>query len=354
MIERLHVEPGFFAEAEALRAAIDVSFDRPYAEDYAWQVFHVPRLYSYLRARPERLAPAALVERFAERLRGWAAARMGLSPSGPPILHLMMEGHSLSLHSDFHNGAFGWVFSLTRWDQRRFAGGETLLLNDGVPSYKMHQAHGEALYTLVPPRFGQLLVFDDRIVHATETIRGALDPREGRLALVGHLRASAIAVEGALAPPEAREPILALLGRLAGEPRNEVQGTATYRLRVGADGAVISVEPLVQALVTQATGYGPSPLVEAAHTRLDAAVAQLRFPAAAAPSTITFAVLLPVPSLKPIRITAPARPGAAPSLPGTFPLEVSVVADQVVVTGEPPMWPPSLRAQFEDAIAEAL
>ena len=78
---------------------------------------------------------------------------------------------------------------LRGWNKDNFSGGETLLMRDGVPSYKKHHVHGEVLYELIPARFNQLLIFDDRIVHGTPVIQGNMDPLRRT---VGACRVSAV------------------------------------------------------------------------------------------------------------------------------------------------------------------
>ena len=121
-----------------MREAFDAPLRTPYAQK-------VPRHYTYLRTTPEAVFPAPLFGRFMSFLRQWCMENLGVTP-GIPNLHLMVNGCKLELHSDFHNGAWGYVYSLTRWEQRKFSGGETALLHDGIPSYKKHHAHGDALY----------------------------------------------------------------------------------------------------------------------------------------------------------------------------------------------------------------
>jgi hypothetical protein len=357
MIARSHIAADFFDGADGLRQAFDHHFEQPYEPSFGWQYFYVPQLYSYLRARPEAVFPAPLIDRFNQRLRDWCGRNLAMTPAASPMLHVMVNGCSLSLHSDFHNGTFGYVYSLTRWEGRTFSGGETLLMNDGVANYKRHQAHGEALYQLIPPRFNQLLVFDDRIVHATQTVLGGMDPREGRVALVGHLRARGPRVEGALPEADARKTISGLLAGLK-EPAGDVQGILTVELEVAADGAVVGSEVLADGLVT-AMGYAPSETA-GLRERLLAAAAGLRFPKAEGGSTVVFAILWPLPDLTPIRIDV--RHGLSPSeararlepLLIEQPTSLEIGPEQIHLEFEAPMWVPSQRAQFESSLPAAI
>jgi hypothetical protein len=224
-----------------------------------------------------------------------------------PGLHLMMNGCKLELHSDFHNGAWGYVYSLTRWEGRQFCGGETLLLRDGVPSYKKHHVDGEILYELIAAHFNQLLVFDDRIVHGTPIIQGSMDPLEARIALVGHIRATSPLVTGSIQVTKSRRVILEVLPQLRDKIRNykDVQGTMTYRLTVAASGAVEAITALTENLVTPFSGYDHSDAVASVKSLIHQSLTGLRFPPAAGTSTLIVPVLIPLPDLRPIEFVVP-------------------------------------------------
>lgn len=382
MIQRQHIVNDFFADAESMRSAYDAKVRDAYRQSVSWQYFCAPQMYTYLRTVPQQVFPEPLFERFMQHMKGWCVDHLGLLPMGVPNLHLMVNGCTLGLHSDFQNGTWGFVYSLTRWQTRKFAGGETLLMRDGVPSYKKHHVQGEVLYELVPAQFNQLLVFDDRIVHATQTIEGSMDPLEGRIALVGHLRPTSPIVKGALDAAAARRVIFDLHRRLAEQigDYKDVQGTITFRLAVAASGKVESVTTLTNNLVTALTGYAPSTQVDEVRNIIGRAVAALKFPDAAGPSTVTAPVLVPLPDLRPIDIAVPHGGRAAmlrevlkaqlkeieaqgfriepagddfavrEPLAGTIRIEPA----RIVATFDPPMWVPSQRDQFEASLKENL
>src|SRR5262249_49430671 len=153
--------------------------------------------------------------------------------------------------------AWGYVFSLTRWDRRTFAGGETLLMRDAPPNYKRHHAQGDNFYERIPARFNQLLVFDDRLAHGTMTIEGSMDPKQAPIAMVGQIRATSRSGVGPLEEDGARAVVLACARELAERlrPYRDVQGTVAYELHIAADGSVSFLRPLTDNLVTQLTGY---------------------------------------------------------------------------------------------------
>ena len=382
MITRHHVEPSFFDGAEELRGALDARFDKPFDDPTQWSYYHAPQLSTYLRTPPRKVFPEPLFQRFVDRLSDWCMEHLGLLPIDDPTLHLMVNGCYLALHSDFHNGTYGYVFSLTRWDQRSFRGGETLLMKDGIPSYKKHFAHMTMLTELVPARFNQLLVFDDRVVHATPIIEGNMDPKEGRIAMVGHMRATGPKVKGALAGPDVRRIVAEKLPSLAERLKQwkEVQGVVAARLNVGPTGEVTSAVTLSNTLVVPVSGYAKSDAVTAAKAEIDQMLAALKFPAAADSSQVTVAILVPVPDLKPIEVTLPhslpidrALACVEPLFAGTkalgkgtakfdlagerdehgwvvrAPLDgvIRVGAGDVRASFEAPMWVPSQRMQLE-------
>ncbi|AXA91298.1 hypothetical protein [Massilia sp. YMA4] len=385
MIQRQHVVNDFFAEAEAMRSAYDLKVKDPYRQTVSWQYFCAPQMYTYLRTVPQQVIPEPLFARFMQHMKQWCIEHVGLLPMGVPNLHLMVNGCTLGLHSDFQNGTLGYVYSLTRWQTRKFAGGETLLLRDGIPSYKKHHVQGESLYELVPAQFNQLLLFDDRIVHGTQTIEGSMDPLEGRIAFVGHLRPTSPVVKGALDAAAARRVILDLQRDLAGQLKDredckDVQGTVTFRLEVGASGQVESVTVLIDHLVTAAAGYAASAPVDEVRRIVQQGIAALKFPDGAGKSTVTAAVLVPLPDLRPIEIAVPHAGRAAmlrevlraqlkeleaqgfqieqagdeflmrEPLAGTIRIE----ATRIVAAFDPPMWVPSQREHFQANLRDSL
>ena len=383
MIKRQHIVPEFFAEAEAMREALDACFKDAYDHKIHWQYFCDPRRYTYLRTTPQGVFPQAVLERFLQHLRQWCMQSLGLVPMGVPKLHLMVNGCRLGLHSDFHNGAWGYVYSLTRWQERRFSGGETLLMRDGIPSYKRHHAQDDSLYELIPAIFNQLLIFDDRIVHATPPIEGSMDPLEGRIALVGHIRASSPQVSGSLPPTVVRKVILDAMVQLRERVRTykDVQGTVTYELTIGTTGTVESATSLTDNIITPATGYAHSDAVAAVRLITQQAMSGLKFPASMGRSTVIVPVLIPLPDLRPIewviahnmprgvlRTWAQSRLGSVAGLElqgawegegegETFVVRepvagnIRIEAGQISACFDPPMWVPSQRENFQIALS---
>jgi hypothetical protein len=289
-----HVLPNFSPDGFCLRDEIDQHFAKPYEagpEHQVWNYWYVPDSYTYLRTAPEKVIARHMVDRFIEQLGRFATKRLGMDIVTWPYLSLYVEGCGQILHNDSKNGAFGYVFSLTRWDQRKFEGGETLIFreHDYWASGRFRDAGaGVAFYEKIPSHFNQLLVFDDRLIHGVPEVRGTTDPREGRIVLHGHMECKGVSVEGPLQPVleadglgHLGEVLASARAAVAAEP-GRYHGFATFALDVAADGTVTTVQPLVQRVMG---GNGPQaevPVLSALRSDLST----LRFPPQPEPSWI--------------------------------------------------------------------
>lgn len=227
------------------------------AERFVWDYWHVPGQYSYFRTHARRFFQPDLYRRFTATIRQWGGVHLGCDRISEPWLSYYIDGCRQELHTDVPQGPWAFVFSLTRWEERRFVGGETLLVGAGVLDYwndfdaKRSLEAGELL-TRLPARFNQLTVFDARVPHGVARIEGTHDPTESRVILHGWFLAPSLSVRGALHPSET-EPTIArirenwhrLLAHASG-----ITGTATWRLRVGPAGSVAVAQLVASTLVT--------------------------------------------------------------------------------------------------------
>lgn len=305
MIRRYHTVQGFFEEAEALRAAFDEHFDRPYEYSASrhdiWHYFHVPNMYTVLQTTPDKIFPPELFARFIARLQSWAVENIGVALLTEPQVHLYVDNCGQELHSDFHNGFWGYVFSLTHWDERNFFGGETLLFRDGAPNHKRHHVHGEDVYELVPPRFNQLLVFNDSIVHCVRTLKGTMAPKLGRVVITGHIMAGDPVVTGPLSVSSVKHWLRAQAPQLAAKLQGfrDVHGLITCALEVAANGAVREVSirghQLMSTTVNEAS-------VELTTRTLVDFLQRSQLPPSSAASTVVLPLIVPIPDLQPLDI----------------------------------------------------
>jgi hypothetical protein len=239
----------FFELAEDLRRVFDDRFLEPRAlhpARFLWDYWHVPDQFTYFRTYADEYFPGSLYGRFLQRVRLWGQEELGCGKFSPIWLSYYVEGCTQQLHVDASHGPWSFVYSLTRWDTRRFTGGETMLLRpDG------------SLLT-VPSRFNQWLVFDPRIPHGVTRVSGTQDPREARVVLHGWFKEPTLRCEGDLsllscqrqlerAWPELRRSL---------EWCPELEGLAVIRAEIGHDGAVEDVQVLAN-LTTPATDESP-------------------------------------------------------------------------------------------------
>jgi hypothetical protein len=289
--------PEFFAHADALREAFDAHFAHPEAHQpethQVWNYWNVPDQYTYLRTMPEKVLPPALVAALHEDLRQLAADQFGLSQVSWPYLSLYVAGCGQGLHNDATNGRLGYVYSLTRWEDRRFGGGETLIMRETpyFGSAAMTRAMAAtSFYDLVPARFNQLLVFDDRLPHAVPRIEGSMLPGEGRVVIHGHFQdgpplvAGALSADAAEAAIAVNRPALDDLVRTAGRG---LGGLLTLRLAVGGRGMVQGCDVLLDRLLPLAPdAAAPADAIAA----VVAAVWDWQFPPAGRDSRVVVAV----------------------------------------------------------------
>ncbi len=300
MNERYEILDGFFADAEPMRAQVDRHFSEPMShgpQHQVWNYWYVPETYTYLRTVPEKVIEPALVQAFVARLSALAFERYGLGRVFWPYLSVYVAGCVQGLHNDSGGGRLGYVYSLTRWTERSFSGGETLLFRDQPyfgSAAMTRPAATQSFYDLVPPVFNRLLVFDDRVPHAVPRIEGGMDPRAGRIVLHGHFAEAGIHVEGALKPEQVQGPLTEGFQALAGlmaHAEKVAHGLVSLRLVVIPDGTVAGVQPLLDRLLPT----GPTAIAGLGQLFAEG-LGRIRFPPAEDGS----------------RITVPIKVGAAP------------------------------------------
>lgn len=298
-----HLVADFSPDAEALRACIDRHFSNPIqAGDghQVWDYWHVPNLYTYLRTSPDKVIDRVLVDAFHARLQSFALRYLGMDHVTWPRLSLYVEGCGQALHNDSRNGAIGYVYSLTRWDERRFSGGETMIFReqDYWASGRFREAGaGRHFYETIPGPFNQLLLFDDRLIHGVAPVRGVADPREARLVLHGHISVGGMSIEGGLeqlmasdesgGAPEGLARMLGAVKAIVTAHKGLFHGFVTCAVQIDADGAVREVRPLVQRVLATTGPRVADPVVQ----QVLEAVRAVRFAPAPLPSRITLPVL---------------------------------------------------------------
>lgn len=228
---------------------------------FVWDYWHVPGQYTYFRTHARRFFRPDLYRRFTAAVRQWGDAQLGCARISEPWLSYYIDGCRQELHTDVPHGPWAFVFSLTRWDERRFTGGETLLAGADMLDYwtgfdAIRPLEADELLARLPARFNQLTVFDARVPHGVAQVEGTRDPTQSRVVVHGWFLEPSLSVRGALSPNEAA-PIVAQVrdawrGLLAGA--GGLTGIATWRLRVGPDGSVVVADLVADTLVATAVG----------------------------------------------------------------------------------------------------
>ncbi|MFA1550218.1 hypothetical protein [Actinomadura chokoriensis] len=227
---------------------------------------------------------------------------LGCDRISEPWLSYYIDGCRQELHTDVPRGPWAFVYSLTRWDERRFIGGETLLLGPEVLDYwngfdADRPLEADKLLVRVPALFNQLTVFDARIPHGVARVEGTHDPAQSRVVVHGWFLTPAPSIRGALRPAETApeiariradwrgllaSPVTGAGGRAAGT--GAVTGLAVWRLRVAAEGAVTAVRLVADTLVsTVADSRRPESLLDDMRHRLQRA----EFPGSSGETVIT-------------------------------------------------------------------
>ena len=236
----------------------------------------MPGEYTHLRTPAWLYFPPKLYQRFHQRLVWWGRRVLGCHDVSPPWLSVYVEGCEQQPHVDAPHGPWAFVYSLTHWGNHGWSGGRTVL----------HQRPR----TFIAPRFNQLAVFDPRVLHGVERVRGVLDPRKGRLVIHGWFVQPRPFIEGPLSTKALAagiENVGATLQPLL-QSGLEVRGMVSLGFKVTTAGAVTELKTLTDNTTSP-------PREERARLRLLStlrrAVWGLRFPKARAGSRVTLPVV---------------------------------------------------------------
>ena len=267
-VRRLCVVPDFFAQAAEMRAVFDERVGRRRSvakESFVWDYWHIPGQYTYLRTFGDRYFPEPLGGAFLSRLRAWGRDVLGCGAITPPWLSYYVEGCVQELHADVPHGPWAYVFSLTRWEDRRFSGGETELLSPETLEFWRHFSPDEGLEARqlverVPAEFNQLTVFDARIPHAVRAVHGTHDPLDSRVVLHGWFAYPELITSDDIGGEKALVSLKLATAQLARriEGANSVTGVVTVRVEFGGDGQAREARVLSDTLASTA-GDGPRP-----------------------------------------------------------------------------------------------
>ena len=224
---------------------------------FVWDWWHVPDQYTALRTPAYEFFPKALYERFHRKLVLWGRETLGAHDISPPWMSCYIDGCRQELHGDLPHGPWAFVFSLTPWRARRFAGGETILLREEILSHWRDGAKAgarglerEQIVRSVPPLFNRLTVFDPRIPHGVREVEGPRDVLDGRLVVHGWFVQPRPFVKGPMPAREFADFVGRASERLGSELGSDFDaaGVLSLRFTVGKDGRARSLESLASTL----------------------------------------------------------------------------------------------------------
>ena len=217
--QHLHITDTFSPSlVTKLRSHFDLRFQNPLSSSsdrFIWDYWYVPNQYKLLRTPAEAFFPPHLYDDLVDQLTAFGESVLGCRGLSPIWLSYYIDGCKQELHTDAPHGPWAFVLSLTTTcpatatprpdsnhdsnsnsNQRNpkylLQGGETFLLNPEVVlgNYWAQLNPSTGLETPqltihVKPELGRLTVFDGRIPHGVNQVRGADDPLDARVVLHG-------------------------------------------------------------------------------------------------------------------------------------------------------------------------
>lgn len=245
--------------AKNLRAAFDSVYDDPRhtpAERFMWDHWNLENQYRMHRTMARDFLPKNIYQNLQDSLVQFGQEHLGCHSISNPWLSYYTEGDEQMLHTDSPHGPWAYVYSLTNWDKRKFSGGETLILRPEILNYweNYNRSTGKEhsdIFTIVPPEFNQLLVFDPRLPHGVRRVSGVHDPREARLVIHGWFVNPEPFITGSLKMSEITKTLNAQIGEAFAQiniPEN-IQGILTLRIQINKNGQVLKMQDLTNTLV---------------------------------------------------------------------------------------------------------
>lgn len=245
------IQDRFFPEAMKLRREFESYFSdskMTHAKRFVWDYWHVPDQYTHFRTPAYHYFRKSQYEALHKSILQFGREYLGCFDITPPWLSYYVEGCSQNLHGDIPHGPWAFVYSLTPWTNRKFEGGETLILKDQILDYWRHfdefnGLESEQIFHKIPALFNRLIVFDPRTPHGVSTVTGTRNPLEGRLVIHGWFKKPEPYVEGGLTRQVATRSLQNLLENLALELSHlqASRGVMVLRFHVDINGRVAKV-----------------------------------------------------------------------------------------------------------------
>jgi hypothetical protein len=188
---------------------------------------------------------------------------LGCGSVSPPWFSYYVDGCVQELHADVPHGPWAYVFSLTRWEERGFSGGETELLRPESLDFWRNFDSGRDLEAVdmverIPSHFNQLTVFDARIPHGVRMVRGTHDPLDSRVVLHGWFKYPELTASAELQDEKSLVALKLASASVAQrlEEVDSLAGMVTARVEFGRDGGAEEARILSNTLVSTAGDPG--------------------------------------------------------------------------------------------------
>ena len=266
-----------------LRTEFETIMGRPElatSERFCWDPWYVRGEYNLLRAPADYLFSEKSFSQFRSALCDFGAKNFACPSVSPLWVSLYTEGHFQKMHSDFPHGAWAFVYSL---NPRKilFKGGETLVAKDTLCDFwrsisEGRDTHESDFFESHLLKQGELLVFDSRLPHLVNQVRGVDDPMEGRLVLHGWFETPEPWAIGNIAPSFVKKKVVEFLD-LAGpvfESEEVLHGFLCLKFNVTASGKVELTPRLRHSLVDR---QNPSRSLAGFFKRLEAVLLNMDF-----------------------------------------------------------------------------
>jgi len=153
-----------------MRKHFEHRFENPLettSDRFVWDYWHVPGQYSLMRTPADAFFPQDIYDNLEEAILSFGKT-LGFKSCSPIWLSYYVAGHRQEFHTDSNHGPLAFVLSLSPKD-RKFTGGETLVLKDDILNF-WHSHQGgpiemKSIFEIVDPCFDRMVVFDPRIPH---------------------------------------------------------------------------------------------------------------------------------------------------------------------------------------------
>jgi hypothetical protein len=270
--------------AKAGRSEVIKTFSSsPKDMKFCWQFWHEPERYNHLRTPAEMILSSTTYQKTVELLSFISREYFGCAEISPPWVSLYTDGCFQNWHADVPHGPWAFVFSLTE-TPKTFVGGRTLVLRPDVLDYwprvgQLGQStHSEDVLEAYEPSLGQLLVFDPRLPHSVEMVRGVSAPEHGRIVMHGWFTEPRPFIRGDMELEMALQLVDPVLNQwLQQQPEIAYwHGVWVLRLNVTAQGRVTAKTLLSRVMDLEERI--PVPLTAQVCRKLLSALAKLKFP----------------------------------------------------------------------------